>query len=111
MLRDKVTFSRITQTQDAVTGDLVNVSAVYYSPQGAEVKELSPSVDVIAQQGNISMLIEVVIRYNPEVEIINGDKINWRGFTFNALAPKVDAFRTFITIKAFSEIETTDRGL
>ena len=110
MLREIVTFGRNTITQDLNTGDLVNVSAIYYRPKGADVKELQPSIDVIATQQNISMLIEVKIRYNPEVAILNGDKIYWRGFTFNALAPKVDPFRDYIYIKAFSEIETTNRG-
>lgn len=109
MLREKVIFRRNTTTQNSTTGDLENTLVTYYQPKGANVKELSPSVDVIAQQQNINMLIEVQIRYNPEVIILNGDKIEWRGFTFNALAPKVDPFRTWITIKAFSEIETTDR--
>lgn len=109
MLREKVTFSRNTQSQDPVTGDLINTLVTYYWPKGANVRELQPSVDVIVQQQNISMLIEVQIRYNPEVNILNGDKIEWRGFTFNALSPKVDPMRTWITIKAFSEIETTNR--
>lgn len=109
MLREKVTFSRIEKTQDPVTGDLVNTEVVYYDPKGADVKEISPSVDVMFSQQNISMAIEVKIRYNPTVFIENGDKISWRSFTFNALAPKVDPFRTYIIIRAFSEIETTDR--
>lgn len=107
-LREKISFSRIVQSQDN-TGQLVNVETVYYSPKGAMVKELQPSVDVIAQQQNLSSVIEIVIRYNPEIAIINGDKITWRGFRFNALSPKVDALRRWITIRAFSEIETTDR--
>lgn len=106
--REKITFIRVTQTQDG-SGELINSEAVFFSPQAAIVKELSPSVDVIVQQENITALIQVELRYNPEIAIIAGDKIEWRGFRFNALAPKVDRFRRWITIKAFSEIETTNR--
>ena len=107
--REKITFIRVTQTQDG-SGQLVNTEAVFFSPKAAIVKELSPSVDVIVQQQNITALIQVELRYNPEIAILNGDKIEWRGFRFNALAPKVDRYRRWITIKAFSEIETTDRN-
>ena len=107
--REKIQFVRVTQDQDA-SGDLVNNDIIFYAPKAAIVQELKPSVDVIAQQQNISQLIKVTIRYNPEVSIINGDKILWRSFRFNALAPKVDRFRKYIEIMAFSEIETTDRS-
>lgn len=107
-LREKIKFIRVTTTQD-VDGELVNSESTYYEPQGAQVTELQPSVDVIAQQQNLTTIIEVKLRYNPEVSIINGDKIEWRGFRFNALSPKVDPLRRWVTIKAFSEIETTDR--
>ena len=106
--REKITFIRVTQTQDS-SGELVNTEAVIFSPRSAIVKELSPSVDLIVQQQNITAMIQVELRYNEQIPIINGDKIEWRGFRFNALAPKVDRFRRWITIKAFSEIETTDR--
>lgn len=106
--REKISFIRITQTQDS-TGQLVNSENTYYSPKAASVEELKPSVDVIVQQQNISQLVRVNIRYNPEVLILNGDKIEWRGFRFNALDPKVDRFRRYIEIMAFSEIESTSR--
>jgi len=108
-LREKVSFIRSIKSQDS-TGQLVNAELTYYQPMGASVKELTPSIDLIAQQQSISSLIEIKIRYNPEISIINGDKISWRGFRFNALAPKVDPLRRWITIKAFSEIETTNRS-
>lgn len=108
-MREKVQFIRVTQTQDS-TGQLVNTESVYYEPLGVSVKEITPSVDVIAQQQNITTLIEVKMRYNPEKPVINGDKIEWRGFRFVALSPKVDPLRRWVYIKAFSEIETTDRS-
>ena len=109
MKRELITFSRITPTQDPVTGALTNVETDFYSPKGASVREITPSIDVIAQQQNVTMLIEIKLRYNPEIEIRNGDKITWRGYRFNSLTPSVDPLRRWITIKAFSEIETTSR--
>lgn len=106
--REKISFIRVSQSQDE-TGQLVNVETVYYEPKAAIVEELKSSVDLIVQQQNISALIRVTLRYNKSVSIINGDKIEWRGFRFNALAPQVDRFRRYIVILAFSEIETTDR--
>ena len=107
-LREKIQFIRVTKDQDS-TGQLVNTESVFYEPKGVSVKEITPSIDVIAQQQNITSIIEIKMRYNPEIAIINGDKIEWRGFRFNALSPKVDPLRRWITIKAFSEIETTNR--
>ena len=89
---------------------MINTVSIYYEPKGASVKEITPSVDVVAQKQDLSTLIEVVIRYNPSVAIQNGDQIEWRGYYFTALAPKVDPLRRYITIKAFSAMETTDRN-
>ena len=108
-MREKVTFSRVSNSQDS-SGQLVNSESVYYEPKGVSVRQISASVDMIIQQQNITSLIEIEMRYNPEVSILNGDKIEWRGFRFNALSPIVDPLRRFIKIKAFSEIETTNRG-
>lgn len=107
--REKISVYRINMTQDD-TGELVNSEELYYSPKAASVEEVRPSVDVIAQQQNISQLIKIRLRYNPEISIHNGDKIYWRGFRFNSLAPKVDRYRRYVEILAFSEMETTDRN-
>lgn len=106
--REKISFIRVSQSQDE-TGQLVNVETVYFEPKAAIVEELKSSVDVIVQQQNINQLIRIILRYNKSIAILNGDKVEWRGFRFNALAPKVDRFRRYIEIIAFSEIETTDR--
>lgn len=106
--REKISFIRVTSTQDS-SGQLVNTETTYYEPKAASVEEVRSSIDVIVQQQNISQLIKVVIRYNPEISILNGDKIEWRGYRFNALSPKVDRFRRYIEIMAFSEIESTNR--
>ena len=107
-MREKVKFIRIETTQDN-TGQIVNTETIYYEPKGAEVTEIQPSLDTIVGQDSISMLINVKIRYNPEVFIRIGDKIEWRGFRFNSIVMKVDPWRRFVSIKAMSEMETSDR--
>ncbi len=108
--REKISFIRVTVTQDN-TGQLVNTETTYYQPKAAKVEEVRSSVDVIAQQGNITQLIKVNIRYNPEIQILNSDFIAWRGYRFTNLSFKVDAYRRFIEIMAFSEIESTNRNV
>jgi hypothetical protein len=110
MMREKVVFKRSIETQNPVTGNLINTVSTYYEPKGASVREITPSVDTIVQKQDLGTLIEVVIRYNPCVVIQNGDQIEWRGYYFTSLAPKVDPLRRYITIKAFSAMETTNRN-
>jgi|LauGreDrversion4_1035100.scaffolds.fasta_scaffold03824_8 hypothetical protein len=110
MMREKVVFKRSIETQNPVTGNLINTVSTYYEPKGASVREITPSVDTIVQKQELGTLIEVVIRYNPSVIIQNGDQIEWRGFYFTSLAPKVDPLRRYVTIKAFSAMETTNRN-
>lgn len=109
-MREKVVFKRSIETQNPVTGNLINTVSTYYEPKGASVREITPSVDTIVQKQELGTLIEVVIRYNPSVVIQNGDQIEWRGFYFTSLAPKVDPLRRYVTIKAFSAMETTNRN-
>lgn len=109
--REKIQFIRVSQSQDLLTGDNVNVETVYYSPKAAQVTELKSSVDVIAQQQNITQFLKVKLRYNPEVTILNGDFVVWRTYRFTNLSFKVDPFRKWIEIMAFSEIESTDRNV
>ena len=109
-MREKVVFKRSIETQNPVTGNLINTVSTYYEPKGASVREITPSVDTIVQKQDLGTLIEVVIRYNPCVVIQNGDQIEWRGYYFTSLAPKVDPLRRYITIKAFSAMETTNRN-
>lgn len=107
--REKISFIRVSQTQDE-TGQLVNVETVYFEPKAAIVEELKSSVDVIVQQQNITQLIKVRFRYNPEISILNGDFIIWRTYRFTNLSFKVDRYRRWIEVMAFSEIETTGRN-
>jgi hypothetical protein len=108
--REKISFIRVSQTQDPNTGDMVNVETIYYQPKAAQVNEVRSSTDIIAQQQNITQFLKVKLRYNPEIEILNGDFIEWRGFRFTNLSFKVDAYRRWIEVMCFSEIETTGRN-
>jgi hypothetical protein len=110
MMREKIDFYRVTVSQDSNTGNLTNTETLYYSPKGATVKEIKPSLDVLVGQERPSTLIQIMLRYNPETPILQGDKIYWRGFKFNAIQTKIDPLRRYIYITANSEIETTDRN-
>ena len=107
--RERISFIRVAQTQDD-SGQLVNTEETYYSPKAAQVTEMRSSVDVIAQQQNITQVLKVVLRYNPDVSILNGDFIEWRGYRFTNLSFKIDRFRRQIEIMALSEMESTNRN-
>lgn len=108
--REKISFIRVTQSQDSDTGDTINVETIYYAPKAVEVTEVRSIVDIIAQQQNITQLIKVRLRYNPTIEILNGDFIEWRTYRFTNLSFKVDPYRRWIEIMAFSEMESTNRN-
>lgn len=108
--RERISFIRVEQTQDD-SGQLVNTEETYYSPKAAQVTEMRSSVDVIAQQQNVTQVLKVNLRYNPEVSILNGDFVVWRNFRFTNLSFKVDPFRRWIEIMCFSEMESTDRNV
>lgn len=108
--REKISFIRVSQSQDPLTGDNINSEVIYYQPKAAQVTELKSSVDIIAQQQNITQLLKVKLRYNPEISILNGDFIEWRTYRFTNLSFKVDPLRRYIEVMAFSEIESTYRN-
>lgn len=108
--REKISFIRVSQSQDPNTGDNVNSEVIYDQPKAAQVTEVRSSTDIIAQQQNITQLLKVKLRYNPEVTILNGDFIEWRSYRFTNLSFKVDPLRRYIEVMAFSEIESTDRN-
>ena len=105
---EKIRFFRFQLVSDGMGGN-ISTEVTIWEPQGAEVQEMRPSVELIATQQNISQVIRIRCRYNPEVSIKVGDKIEWRGFTFNSLLPTVDRRTRMMEIMAVSEIETTDR--
>ena len=105
---EKIRFFRVHLVPDPMGGSTATEETVW-EPQGAEVKEMRPSTELIATHQNISQVIRIRCRYNPEIAIKIGDKISWRGFIFNSLLPTVDRRTRMMEIMAVSEIETTDR--
>jgi len=106
-LIEKIRFYRTV----LIPGPLGNTptEVTIWQPQGAEVQEMKPSIEMIATQQNINQVIRIRCRYNPEISVKIGDKIEWRGFIFNSLLPTVDRRTRMMEIMAVSEIETTDR--
>lgn len=105
---EKIRFFRVQLVSDGMGGN-VSTEVTIWQPQGVSVEELKPSEELVATQQNISQLIRIKCRYNPEISIKIGDKIEWRGFIFNTLLPTVDRRTRMMEIMAVSEIETTDR--
>ena len=105
---ERIRFFRVQLVSDGMGGN-IPTEVTIWQPQGVSVEELKPSEELVATQQNISQLIRVKCRYNPEISIRIGDKIEWRGFIFNTLLPTVDRRTRMMEIMAVSEIETTDR--
>lgn len=107
--RDKIQFYRDILTKDGAGGHTYTEQLVW-APLGASVREVSMSYDVLASNPNLRTLFEVECRYNPEIPIIAGDKIKWRGLVLIALKPIPDRIKRMMKITAYAEVETSDRG-
>ena len=105
---EKIRFYRTILTDDGMGGS-TSTEVTIWEPQGANIQEMKPNPEIVATQLNISQVIRIRCRYNPEISIRLGDKVEWRGFTFNTLLPTVDRRSRMMEIMAVSEIETTDR--
>lgn len=108
--REKIQFYRDTLVKDGAGGNTFT-EVLIWSPPAATVREVSVSVDFIVSQPNLKTLFEVTCRYNPEVSIIVGDKIRWRGFTLTILKPIPDRIKRQMKITAYAEVETSNRGV
>lgn len=108
-IREKITFFRPTRIPDG-TGGGEYIDLDRWTPQAAQVEEMEPTIEMIATQETLSQVVKVKIRYNPEQEIVLGDKFRWRGFVFNTIRIKVDRIKRFQYLIATSEIETNDRN-
>lgn len=105
---EKGKFVRDQLTSDGAGGNTVTEVTVW-EPLFVEVREITPSDELIATQRNIKMLIEISCRYNPQIPILAGDKFIYRGFTFMTLLPTVDRVGRMMKIRAYAEIETSER--
>ena len=108
LLTDSITFSRATRTQSD-NGDLVSTWVQYLSTY-AKVREKSGGYSFDTGSINSQTRISVVIRYRPDLSIVTGDRVNWRGFEWIVNnGPVVDHKRTQISLDAVLVVETSER--
>ena len=106
--RERVTFYRPVRTPDGLGGGTYT-NEVYWSPPAVYVTQLNMSQTDVATQKGLQMLIEIECRYNPEKPVLAGDLVEWRGFMLTSMRPIPDRAGRMMTIRAFSEIETSSR--
>lgn len=106
-LNERVTIERPTRTPNDSGGAITTYSALLST--WARVRELKSTPELLEGREQITQLIEILMRYRPDVAIQHGDRLTWRGFTFIINNMRVDPMRTSITITAASEIETAVR--
>lgn len=107
-LREKIIILEPSRVQND-SGKITTTYAVALETF-ADVRELKSSAELIEQQENIIQLLEFTMRYRPDVPVVNGYRLTWRGFNFTVNNMRVDPLRTWIKITAQSEIETSDRS-
>src|SRR5690606_41893208 len=101
-LRDKISIQRKTTSQTPDGGSQTAWDIIHDTY--ADVEEVRPSVDVIAQQQNIQTMLRVRIRYNPEINIKNGDRIDWRGLILVTMAPNADSLSSWVEFIAHRQM-------
>jgi hypothetical protein len=106
--REKIQFYRDVLTKDGAGGNTVS-EVLVWAPPSAEVRPINMSSNLIASNPSMKTLYEVSCRYNPEIEILEGDKIKWRGFVMIALKPIPDRVNRKMKITAYAETNTTAR--
>ena len=106
--REKVSFLRPVRTPDGLGGGNY-VNQVYWTPPAVFVEQLNMAETNLASQKGLQMLIEIECRYNPEKPVKAGDLVEWRGFLLTSMRPIPDRSGRKMTIRAYSEIETSNR--
>ena len=106
--REKVKFLRPVRTPDSL-GGAIYVNQVYWEPPAVYVDQTNMSQTDVATQKGLQMSIEIECRYNPEKPVLAGDLVEWRGFFLTAMRPIPDRAGRKMTIRAFSEMETSSR--
>jgi len=106
-LREKITFYEPIR----VKGVSLDYTTTYTEVLStfAKVDEIRSLPNADNGQEDIRQFLKVLIRYRPDLSILNGYKAEWRGFTFIVNNIKVDPLRTSIEIMIVSEIETSER--
>lgn len=80
------------------------------NPMYCDVRQITPSADVIASQENFIQPFVFVARYRTDIVLEIGDRITWRSRHFTLLGFKWDINRTELIITAKTESETTSDG-
>lgn len=106
-LDQHITFQEAVRTPNGSGGFDTTYATVLET--FASVRELRSDPTLIAQQEDIKQVVEVIIRYRPDIPIVNGNRAVWRGFNFTVNNMRVDPRRTSITMLLTSEIETSSR--
>lgn len=107
-LKDKVQFLRSIQTPNGSGGG--TFAPGEYLDTFAEVIELKSNPDQIAEGIKVNQLVKITIRYRPDLQIVNGDMVNWRGFSLIVNNFVVDPRRTQIEIIAHIDAGNTKRS-
>lgn len=81
------------------------------NPMYCDVKQHTPSTDVIASQANIIQPFSFITRYRTDIAFEIGDRIVWRGRFFSILGFSWDINRTLLTISAAADNESTSDGI
>ena len=107
-LTDRIVFERSTSTQ-GVNGDLVT-SFQPILTTFAKVREKSGGYSFDTGSVNSESRISIVMRYRPDISLVTGDRVEWRGFSWILEnSPVVDAKRTMIMMEATLKIESSER--
>lgn len=107
-LREKLVFSHPTRVSNG-SGGFTTTYTPFLDTFAAVVEERS-NPQLIANQENIVNYVHFKIRYRPDLPVLNGDRMTWRGFVFTVNNIKVDPLRTQIDIYCNSEMETSERN-
>jgi SPP1 family predicted phage head-tail adaptor len=108
-LTDRIVFERSQSTQSS-NGDLVTIFVPILTTF-AKVREKSGGYSFETGSINSESRISIIIRYRPDIALVTGDRVEWRGFSWILEnSPVVDAKRTMIIMEATLKIETSDRG-
>lgn len=109
-LNERVVFLAPTKVSDEAGGAVTTWEPILDT--FARVRELSVSNDLIAQQNNVTGVLEFTIRYRQDVILKTGHKIDWRGRRFELIPNFAGGIlnREYISIRAVAEIENSGDG-
>lgn len=108
-LKEIAKIQRPVRTPDGAGGHLTVFEDVL-SPMYCDVRQHTPSTDVIASQANIIQPFSFITRYRTDIPFEIGDRIVWRNRFFSILGFKWDINRTELIISATTDNESTSNG-